>query len=139
VSANALAGTWTLVEFKRVFSESSEQVDLMGTHPSGVLSVSEDGYVTVVIMNTHRKDDDPPADLFSGMMAYSGWCTVEATQFTTHVENAWHPSWVGTDQVRYFQIDGDELRISTPEQLHPAFPGRLGRGILAWRRLKKSA
>jgi hypothetical protein len=132
---HALAGTWMLQEFKRRFSDSGELIDVMGADPHGVLSISDAGYVTVVITGTQRSADDAPADLFASLMAYSGPCTVEADKFTTHVDFAWHPSWVGTDQVRFFELDGDTLRISTAEQLHPAFPGRLGRGILLWRRL----
>jgi hypothetical protein len=132
---NALAGTWMLLEFKRRFSDSGELLDVMGSHPRGVLSISEDSYVTVVITGTERSADDAPADLFASLMAYSGKSTLEGDRFTTHVEIAWHPSWVGTDQVRFFEREGDTLRISTAEQLHPAFPGRLGRGILVWRRL----
>ena len=123
-----------LLEFKRRFSDTGEIVDLMGSSPRGVLSISDDDYVTVVISGTGRTVDNAPADLFASLMAYSGACTIEADRFTTHVDNAWHPSWVGTDQVRYFERDGDILRISTAEQTHPAFPGRLGRGILLWRR-----
>jgi hypothetical protein len=59
---------------------------------------------------------------------------VDAQRFTTQVEVAWHPAWVGTQQVRNYTIAGDELRIMTDEQTHPAYPGRLGRGILVWRR-----
>jgi hypothetical protein len=123
-----------LLEFKRRFSDSGEVIDVMGPSPHGVLSISDDGYVTVVITGTQRAADDPPAELLASLMAYSGPCTIEAGRFTTHVDIAWHPSWVGTDQVRYFERDGDTLRISTAEQTHPAFPGRLGRGILLWRR-----
>lgn len=131
---NALVGRWTLIEFKRRFADSGDVLDLMGANPRGVLSVSPDGYITVLITNAHRTVNDTPADLFAGLMAYSGSCTIESDRFTTHVDNAWHPSWIGTDQLRFFRIDGDVLQISTAEQSHPAFPGRLGRGILTWRR-----
>ena len=123
-----------LVEFKRRFSDTDEVIDVMGPHPHGVLSISDNGYVTVVITGTGRAANDAPADLFASLMAYSGACTIEADRFTTHVDIAWHPSWVGSDQVRFFERDGDTLRISTAEQTHPAFGSRLGRGILLWRR-----
>jgi hypothetical protein len=135
--SNVLAGTWMLLEFKRRFSDSGESIDVMGANPRGVLSISDDGYVTVVITKTERTSDDAPAELFAGVMAYSGWSTIEDGQFTTHVENAWHPSWIGSSQLRFFERDGDNLTITTAEQLHPAFPGRLGRGALAWRRVEK--
>ncbi len=34
------------------------------------------------------------------MLAYSGRFTADATRFVTHVDAAWMPAWVGTDQAR---------------------------------------
>jgi ribosomal protein L31 len=129
-----LTGRWNLVGFKRQFSDDGEVVDVMGPEPRGVLSVSPDGYVSVLITAGERTADSPPDRLFATLMAYSGPCTVDAQRFVTQVELAWHPSWVGTQQARNYALAGDELRITTDEQTHPAYPGRLGRGILVWRR-----
>jgi ribosomal protein L31 len=130
----ALTGRWNLTEFKREFSDTREVIDVMGPAPSGTLSVSDDGYVAVLITAAGRTAETPPEKLFATLMAYSGPCTVDAQRFITNVELAWHPAWVGTQQVRNYTIAGDELRITTDEQTHPAYPGRLGRGILVWRR-----
>jgi ribosomal protein L31 len=130
----ALTGRWNLTEFKREFSDTREVIDVMGPSPSGTLSVSDDGYVVVLITAAGRAAETPPEKLFATLMAYSGPCTVDAQRFITNVELAWHPAWVGTQQVRNYTIAGDELRITTDEQTHPAYPGRLGRGILVWRR-----
>jgi ribosomal protein L31 len=130
----ALTGRWNLTEFKREFSDTGETVDVMGPTPRGTLSVSPDGYVSVLSTAAERAADAPPEKLFATLMAYGGPCVVDAQRFTTQVEVAWHPAWVGTQQVRNYTIAGDELRIMTDEQTHPAYPGRLGRGILVWRR-----
>ena len=134
VARAALTGRWNLTEFKRKFSDTGEVVDVMGPAPRGILNVSADGYVSVLITAGERTIETPPEKLFATIMAYSGPCTVDAERFITNVELAWHPSWVGTQQVRNYEIVGDELRITTAEQTHPAYPGRLGRGILVWRR-----
>ena len=110
----ALTGRWNLTEFKREFSDTREVIDVMGPAPSGTLSVSDDGYVAVLITAAGRTAETPPEKLFATLMAYSGPCTVDAQRFITNA--------------------GDELRITTDEQTHPAYPGRLGRGILVWRR-----
>jgi hypothetical protein len=130
-----LTGRWNLLAFKREFSDGGEVVDVMGPEPRGMLSVSPDGYVSVLITAAERAADSPPERLFATLMAYSGPCTVEAQRFVTRVELAWHPSWVGTLQVRNYALAGNELRITTDEQTHPAYPGRLGRGILIWQRV----
>ena|SRR5665213_3192697 len=133
-SVAELAGLWKLVEFKRRFSDTDEVIDVMGPLPNGILKVSPAGYVIALITASDRTAETPAEKLFTTIMAYSGPCTVEADRFITNVEVAWHPSWVGTQQVRYFELADDELRIMTAEQTHPSYPGRLGRGILLWRR-----
>jgi hypothetical protein len=45
--------------------------------------------------------------------AYAGTYHVEGDQVIHHVLNAWFPTWIGTDQVRYFKIDGKTLSIKT--------------------------
>ena len=130
-----LTGRWNLVEFKRIFSDNGETADVMGPDPRGMLNVSADGYVSVLITAAGRTLETPPEQLFATIMAYSGPCTVDAERFITTVELAWHPSWVGTQQVRNYAIVGNELRITTAEQTHPSYPGRLGRGVLVWNRM----
>lgn len=68
-------------------------------------------------------------------MAYSGRYRVQGDDcFITDVDVAWHPSWLGTEQTRYFKIERDTLWIITAPQRHPKYPGRTVRGVLTWRR-----
>ena len=48
------------------------------------------------------------------------------------VDAAWHPSWVGTEQVRFIRIDGDRMEITTAPQTLPLYGKRVGRGVLRW-------
>lgn len=134
-----LAGVWRLLDFKRTFSDNGETVDMMGPEPRGVLLLTESGRISVLVTSGARDAEAGPAALFASLMAYSGRCAVEGERFVTNVDVAWHPSWVGTEQVRFYELDGDELRIVTAEQTHPSFPGRLGRAILRWRRESSSS
>ena len=59
---------------------------------------------------------------------------IDRIHFTTDVDVAWHPSWLGTKQTRYFKIEGDMLSIITPPGQHPKYPGRTVRGVLTWKR-----
>lgn len=66
------------------------------------------------------------------MMAYTGDCRIEGDdKFITRVDLAWHPAWNGTEQVRFFKLDGDTLSIITAQQPNPMLAGRMGRGIIA--------
>ncbi|HEY5349330.1 MAG TPA: lipocalin-like domain-containing protein [Candidatus Lustribacter sp.] len=102
----ALTGRWNLVEFKRKFSDTGETSDVMGPAPSGMLNISADGYVSVLITAGERTAETPPDTLFATIMAYCGPCSADAERFTTSVELAWHPSWVGTQQVRNLRDRG---------------------------------
>jgi len=132
--SDALIGSWRLVSFKREFSDTGELIDVMGADPSGVITLGTDGRMSAVIAASGRTAETTPAELFASFMAYSGRYTLHEDRFITDVDVAWHPAWVGSQQVRYFELRHGELHITTAEQLHPAFPGRLGRARLVWRR-----
>ena len=53
---------------------------------------------------------------FEGFDAYCGTYTLDEKNSTVihHVQGAKFPNWVGTDQVRYFRLSGDTLRITAP-------------------------
>ncbi|HYI82147.1 MAG TPA: hypothetical protein VEX11_02925 [Acetobacteraceae bacterium] len=44
------------------------------------------------------------------------------------------PAWEGTEQRRFFELDGDRLTLRTGVQEHPRFPGRAGVGTFTWTR-----
>jgi hypothetical protein len=74
-------------------------------------------------MNPERKSfvsDDPKAgtpdeivQAYDKFDAYCGTYTVDEEKGTVthHVEGAKFPNWVGTEQVRYFELQGDRLQI----------------------------
>jgi Lipocalin-like domain len=134
VNGESPLGTWKLVAFKRKFSDTGELIDVMGPNPQGAITLGADGRMSAVITASERDADTPPGELFGKLMAYAGRYTIDGDRFVTDVDVAWHPGWIGTQQVRYFELREDELHITTAEQTHPAFPGRLGRGLLIWRR-----
>jgi hypothetical protein len=72
--------------------------------------------------------------LFDRLTAYSGVCRVEADEIIVTVDVAWHPSWLGTEQTRFFKLDGDRLSIISAPQQHPKFADKVVRGIVAWQR-----
>ncbi len=129
-----LLGLWRLVECKQRFSDTGETADLMGAAPAGLIAFLPGNRVIALLTDTQRTAADDPARLFGGVAAYSGHFTTEGNRFVTDVDLSWHPSWLGTKQVRYFEIDGDELRITSAEQTMPGQGERLGRGFLVWRR-----
>lgn len=132
--ARRLVGTWRLeaAEFEVV---GAERFNIYGEHPVGRLILTRDGWMAAILMAADRDPEAGPASLFASMMAYSGRYRIEAgDRFITSVDLAWSPTWAGTDQVRFFKIEGDTLSITTEPQHHPRVPDQLGRGMLTWRR-----
>jgi Lipocalin-like domain len=52
---------------------------------------------------------------------------IEGDKVIHHVLTAWFPTWIGTDQVRYFKIDGKTLTITTA----PITSGENGRQLVS--------
>ena len=53
------------------------------------------------------------------MIAYTGTYRLEGDRWITQVDVAWNPEWVGTEQTRFFAIDGDVLKVHTPWRVMP--------------------
>ena len=41
---------------------------------------------------------------------------------------------IGTEQVRYYKIEGNELHIEAPPQAYANFGGKVMHGVLVWKR-----
>lgn len=134
MSESELIGLWTLVEAKREYVDTSEVVDLYGPDPAGYLLLAPGGRMMALITASARSASGDAAGLFGELMAYSGTYRVEGNRWVTDVDVAWHPDWIGTQQEREFRIVDGELHIRAMAQEHPSRPGRVGRGLLRWRR-----
>ena len=132
---NALIGTWKLVSFQFETEGSNERRDAYDAHPSGFIIITPDGRMMTVLTAGDRARDASAGSLFDRMMAYSGRYRLEGNdRFVVDVDVAWHPAWAGTEQTRFFKLDGDTLLIITAPVEHPAFPKRRIRGVINWRK-----
>ena len=59
------------------------------------------------------------ARLFETMMAYAGRFLLDGDKLVVSCDLSWHPDWVGTEQVRYFKLDGEKLSLRSGKQTHP--------------------
>jgi hypothetical protein len=88
------------------------------------------------ILTSRERTDKDAAALFETMMAYSGSCrTEDEVRPVIKVDAAWHPAWGGSEQIRFFNVNGDTLSITTAWQTHPKFLGRMARGVLTAQRV----
>jgi len=65
-----------------------------------------------------RPTPDELIEAFTGYFGYFGSYTVdeEASVVTFHVEGAAYPNYVGTDQERFYEIEGNRLILRTPPE-----------------------
>jgi hypothetical protein len=79
--------------------------------------------------------DAAPGELLDSMIAYSDRYRLQGDDcFITTVDNAWRPAWIGTEQVRFFKMDGENLSAVSALREEPKYPGRRFRGVAVWRK-----
>jgi hypothetical protein len=74
--------------------------------------------------------------LFSSMIAYAGTYEIAGDRVVHHVDISWNEAWTGTQQVRFFRMDGDRLTITTAVAKSPR-DGLEGRTIVAFERTRR--
>lgn len=139
---NPLLGTWRLKSFVREVLATGERYNPMGEHPNGYLSFSPDGRMYTIITGDNRitphdaaPTDDERVMLHRTMSAVAGTYTVDAEKVILHVDISWNQAFTGTDQMRFYKLDGNTLTLTTPPNKSPA-DGREGRAIAEWEKLK---
>ena len=78
---------------------------------------------------------DEVRSAFEGYVGYFGTYTIDAPRNTVthHISGSSFPNWVGIDQVRHYQLDGQRLALSTPPIV---VGGRALRSMLVWERVR---
>ena len=130
-SAQSIEGRWKLVAAEDLRADGSVARHPWGPRPVGSIVV-QGGSCYLQIMSSDvpafTAADRPvnqqmSAALLSTYIAYSGPCRIDAKEgsVTLKVEAAWRPDYVGTEQKRFFTIEGDRMSFG------PA-PNSIGRG-----------
>ncbi len=139
-SEQRLLGMWKLESWYTEFKATGEKKLLYGERPNGYLVFTPENRMLALVTAEHRKKPETDEDrvaAFRSMAAYSGIYRVEGDRWITKVDIAWTESWTGTEQMRFFKLEGDTLTVSTPWLLNPNLPGNPEtRGVLVWRRVK---
>jgi hypothetical protein len=118
-AASTLVGSWRLVSLElRIVGDDAQPRHPFGEHPIGRIVLTSAHTMVVFISSADRKPATSEAEaaaLLGSMAGYTGKFRIEGDKFITTVDGAWNEIYRGTEQVRYFRIDGDELRIRTAE------------------------
>jgi Lipocalin-like domain len=138
---NPLLGTWKLKSFVREVAGTGERYNQMGEHPDGYLIYAADGrMLTFFISDNQPRPRAEPTDeerinLHKGMLAYGGTYKLSNGKVVHHIDIEWDGRRIGTDQVRFFTIDGDKLVFKTEPNKSPV-DGREGVGVVTLERIK---
>ena len=141
----SVLGTWKLVSYVREVLGSDERFNQFGENPAGYLGYSPDGRMYAIFVRQDRitPDDVVPTDeegvkLLGTMVAYAGKFSLDAEKVVHHIDVSWNQAWTGTQQVRYYQLSGDVLTITTAPY-RSYHDGRQGRSVLVWEKVKANA
>ena len=132
-----LVGAWRLVSGYFVAQDTGDRRDIFGAEPFGRAVFDPNGRMLVLITPAGRSPAESTSEmaaLYKSMAAYTGRWSIDGEKFVTKVDGAWDPSWVGTEQVRYYTFDGETLSLRTAPIEHPAFAGQMVIGYLDWQR-----
>jgi lipocalin-like protein len=136
--ADKVVGTWKLVSYEVEVQATGQKSPVMGEKPTGYASFLPEGRVFFVLTGEARKPaktDQERAELLSTLVAYTGTYSLEGDKWTTNVDVAWNPEWVGTKQVRSFKLDGDRLAVLTPWRVMPNWADKgMTRSIVTFER-----
>jgi Lipocalin-like domain len=135
-----IVGTWRLLSYVVEVQATGEKLPAMGEKPSGYVTFLPEGRVFFVLTGDGRKPgktDCERAELLDTLVAYTGTYSIGEDTWTTNVDVAWSPEWVGTRQVRSFKLDGDRLDVLTPWRTMPNWSDKgMTRSIVSFERTR---
>jgi len=144
-SAKIVGTWWKLVSFDAEIQETGELKPFFenSPNPRGYIILTPEGRMMGIVTGEGRKVPQTLEDrsaTWLTMLAYSGMYRFEGDKFITKVDVSWMEGWVGTEQVRFYKLEGDRLKIISPwgpNRTHPYWGvGRTVRAILTWERMK---
>jgi hypothetical protein len=120
-NVSPIVGTWLLTAYSEVYLDNGETIRRFGDHPTGYIQYSPGGHLVVFVTTGEPKrpatlnySDADRADVYRGIIAgYTATYTIDGNKAVHHVLTAWRPDWIGSDQTRYFEIEGKNLLIKT--------------------------
>jgi 3-carboxy-cis,cis-muconate cycloisomerase len=137
-NANPVIGTWKLRSYEREEIATGRRHNQFGDHPDGYIGYAPDGRMYAMFIREDRitprdvvPTEEEGVQLLGSLVAYAGTYTMHENYVVHHIDISWNQKWTGTDQVRYFELDGNTLTITTaPYRSHQ--DGKEGRSILVW-------
>jgi len=141
-AAELIVGSWRLVSWVEMDTESKSAHNVFGDNPTGMITYTPDGRMSVFIIDPKRtkpagpKTTDAEAvELYRTIIAYSGSYSIDGNKVTHKIEVSWNQAWTGTNQQRFVEVKDNQLTIKTPPIISPV-SGKESIHTLVWERVK---
>jgi hypothetical protein len=135
-----ILGIWKLLSFEAEIQATGQKEPVMGQKPTGYVIFTAEGRAFFILTGEGRtppKTVQDRAQLLNSLISYTGMYRIEGDKWITKVDVAWSPDFVGTEQTRFFKVDGDRLQVLTTWGVHPNWPEKgMQRRILTFERSK---
>jgi hypothetical protein len=121
-----LIGTWRQLTGTMIEEGGIERKSNLSEAPNGYVNFAPDG--RLILLSTDSARQAPAGQvptaaeaeaLYRSMIAYAGSYKIEGNKVTYDLDVTWNQSWTGTKQVRFWQVDGNRLTVTTPEIVNP--------------------
>jgi len=140
---NPVIGTWKMQTYTREVLKTGARSNAFGDKPDGYIAYSPDGRMYAIFGPGERikpaglqPTEKEAAALHASIVSYAGTYTMEGPgKVVHHVDISWNQTFTGTQQVRFFKLDGDILTITTPPFGVPGSADE-SRYILVWKKVK---
>jgi hypothetical protein len=115
--AQRLVGAWELVSYEIIAADGTRRP---GAYDRGQISYDASGRMSAQLMHSSNKADQTPrtddarAAAYRRYLGYYGPFVVDTAAGTvTHiVEGSSNPGWVGSRQVRYYELSADNMQLT---------------------------
>ena len=112
MTASALLGTWRVTSFTR-WNREGVAGQPLGAEPVGYAVFDPNGRAFIQL-GKNPASGVPADEVAKSLMCYFGPFTITGDAVAVSVESSSIPEYVGSTQVRQFEIDGDALTMGTP-------------------------
>lgn len=139
--SNPLLGTWCLQSWTINYANSDRVSEPFGAKPEGIIVYTAAGWMNAAICRSGRDlfpekkalrllPADQLASAYTSYFHYAGPYRIEGQSVIHTVAMSLNPNFVGSEQVRQFVFDGDQLTLSGEETID----GQLRLHYLVWQR-----
>jgi lipocalin-like protein len=105
---------------------TGETANGLGADPTSYLHYLPDGRMMVLVLRGERKAPSGLAPtveeklaLYDSMVAYAGTYVFEGDKVIHRLDMSWNQAWTGSEQIRFCQLDGKRLTLTSPASKNP--------------------